>query len=72
MTRKTMALCYSVAGICFGISGAAGFVAGRSGYAIVRIALGAALIFLAVVNFRAEKGEGAQNGEEAPQDEKRE
>ena len=59
MTRKTFALCYTVAGICFAISGAAGFVAGRTGYALIRLVLGGAMIFLAVMNYRMYKQQPA-------------
>lgn len=57
MTRKTSAICYIIAGVCFAISGAAGFVAGRTMYAVVRLVLGAALIFLAYQNMKLYKAE---------------
>lgn len=59
MTRKTFAICYSIAGICFAVSGAAGFVAGRIGYGLIRAILGAAMIFLAYQNIRFYKQEMA-------------
>ena len=59
MTRKTFAICYSIAGICFAVSGAAGFVAGKIGYGLIRAILGAAMIFLAYQNIRFYKQEMA-------------
>ena len=52
MTQKTSAICYGIAGLCFLISGGAGFAAGRMGYAVIRIILGAALLFLAYMNIK--------------------
>ena len=68
MTRKTTAICYAIAGVCFAISGAAGFVAGRTGYGLIRLVLGAAMIFLAVTNYRFYKNEASSEGENASDD----
>ena len=70
MTRKTCAICYAIAGVCFAISGAAGFVAGRTGYGAIRMLLGAAMIFLAVINFRINKNEGTRQSGDAEEDPK--
>ena len=68
MTRKTFAICYAVAGICFAISGAAGFVAGRTGYAVIRLVLGAAMIFLSVLNIRYYRNEMSAAREDSAED----